>query len=202
MAFTIPWDENEPDGSEQASTLDTELQNLKVSVRERLEDLIPDWANDAEDPKTLAQTAIAHSPRCVIERRADLTISDNSQTDVTWDTEAVDVGGMFDIGSPTQITIPASSGGFYLILVNVIFEPNATGRRYVGVVNGTTFLARYTDSAADANNWHGSVSWMGSLAAAAVLTVHVYQNSTGNLNLEGTAPFYNSISVIRLAATE
>lgn len=54
MAYQIDWDENSPDGATTlASTIDSELQDLKTSIRERLEDIIDDWQDDGTDPKLL-----------------------------------------------------------------------------------------------------------------------------------------------------
>lgn len=53
MAYTVAWDETAPAGADNANELDTFIQNDKIAVRERLEDLITDWAVDATDPKTM-----------------------------------------------------------------------------------------------------------------------------------------------------
>lgn len=56
MVYAIAWDEATPVGATtSASDIDLELQNLKISIRERLDDLIGtgNWANDAVDPKEL-----------------------------------------------------------------------------------------------------------------------------------------------------
>ncbi len=54
MAYGIPWDEAGPSGATTpADTIDTELQNLKISIRERIEDVICDWADDSVNPKVL-----------------------------------------------------------------------------------------------------------------------------------------------------
>lgn len=51
MAYTDAWDEGVPLGTAAANTLDTIIQNLKRSMRERLEDSFPDWTDDLVDPK-------------------------------------------------------------------------------------------------------------------------------------------------------
>ena len=62
MAYTVPWDEASPDGAiTPAADIDVELQNLKTSVAERLEDVIPDWRDDLVDPKVLAPYVIDNS---------------------------------------------------------------------------------------------------------------------------------------------
>ena len=55
MAYSIAWNEAAPVGaSVSASTLDTELQNLKKSVRERMNDILGNvWETDADNPKAI-----------------------------------------------------------------------------------------------------------------------------------------------------
>ena len=62
MAYVIPWDEASPDGAiTPAAYIDVELQDLKTSVAERLEDVIPGWRDDLVDPKVLAPYVIDNS---------------------------------------------------------------------------------------------------------------------------------------------
>lgn len=57
MAYNVAWDESLPDGDiTAADDLDTELQNLKTSLRERLEQVIPDFGDDLVDPKVLIKS--------------------------------------------------------------------------------------------------------------------------------------------------
>lgn len=51
MAYTKGWDESAPSGNLPANQLDTALQETKTALRERLEQIIPHFANDAFDPK-------------------------------------------------------------------------------------------------------------------------------------------------------
>lgn len=51
MAYNVGWDESVPAGSTNANTLDTVIQEMKESLRERLEDTFPNWADDLIDPK-------------------------------------------------------------------------------------------------------------------------------------------------------
>lgn len=53
MAYVFPWDETYPAGSSDAATLDTIIQNVLKTLRERLEDPFPDWTDDAVDPKRI-----------------------------------------------------------------------------------------------------------------------------------------------------
>jgi hypothetical protein len=54
MVYNIAWDETQPDGSEAASTLDTEFQEFKESIRERMNNILDSttaWETDGDDPK-------------------------------------------------------------------------------------------------------------------------------------------------------
>lgn len=68
MAYSRSWSEGTPTGSSNPSTIDEELRNLKLAFRERIEDLLPDWANDGVDPKLVNQSFIQ------IHSLADVTI--------------------------------------------------------------------------------------------------------------------------------
>lgn len=55
MVYSIGWDASSPDGAiTPAADIDEEIQNLKTSLGERLVEVIPEWADDGEEPKKLA----------------------------------------------------------------------------------------------------------------------------------------------------
>lgn len=55
MAYAQGWDASSPDGAlTPAADIDVEFQNLKVAIGERLAEVIPEWADDLEEPKKLA----------------------------------------------------------------------------------------------------------------------------------------------------
>lgn len=61
MAYTQVWDNSTPDGAiVQAATLDTEIQNLKKAITERMNDLVgaTNWETDAVDPKLIQPASI------------------------------------------------------------------------------------------------------------------------------------------------
>jgi len=55
MAYTVSWDEGVPVGATTpASDIDIEIQKVKTSLRERLEQVLPDFDTDGVDPKKLS----------------------------------------------------------------------------------------------------------------------------------------------------
>lgn len=56
MAYTNNWDETDPDGAVvAASDIDREIRQVKVDVRERLEQVIPGFGDDSVDPKVMGE---------------------------------------------------------------------------------------------------------------------------------------------------
>jgi hypothetical protein len=55
MAYTNPWDNSQPVGTDPAADLDTFIRNLKVDISDRMDDLVGVgiWADDLEDPKPI-----------------------------------------------------------------------------------------------------------------------------------------------------
>lgn len=58
MAYSVAWNESTPVGAATlASDIDLEIRNLKVSISERMSQLV-DWDTDATDPKVLLNAAL------------------------------------------------------------------------------------------------------------------------------------------------
>lgn len=53
MVYSRAWDEAAPAGSVDANTIDTEIQNVKEDVRERMNNIVRDWDDDSVDPKPI-----------------------------------------------------------------------------------------------------------------------------------------------------
>jgi hypothetical protein len=99
MAYGIPWDEAAPSGATTpADTIDTELQNLKISIRERIEDVICDWADDGVEPKTLCAEILGEA----------------LGTQFVWIAHDADIGddvSVVDTGSPIYLSIAVTTDG-------------------------------------------------------------------------------------------
>jgi hypothetical protein len=135
-------------------------------------------------------------PHCRVYNSASLTISNNTRTAVTFNSERVDVGGMHSTSSNTsRITI--TDAGFYLISGSVEWAANATGHRNCEIrLNGTTLIAISADSVVGATTHQQSVSTLYQLAAADYIEMTVFQLSGGNLNLSVAANYSPELSAI------
>lgn len=185
MAYTVPWDEGSPIGaSTPANTIDTELQNLKISMRERLEDLINDWANDLVDPKTFNLDAFPPQPKVELHRVAPAqTIPNDTETAIIWNSEIEDVGDMWDSGDPTKIVIP--SNGLYLVAAMAFFEPNANGSRYLKLSQSRYSWPIFVDSSPGLLTYSELylAAHPGNFQTSDEIVIKVYQDSGGGLDL-------------------
>jgi len=194
MAYTVSWDEASPDGSENANTIDTEIQNLKISIRERMNQILSNaWETDGNDPKTL----VASNPeRASVSKTAAQTISNGSATGVTWATEDVDVGDLVDLGSNnTRITIATT--GFYLITTSINWDTGSTGIREVRFdKNGIGNPIAQQEVPAQSFGTGQVLSWMGPLTAADFIEVIVYQTQGAGLDILSNFSNFSCIALV------
>lgn len=183
MTYSIPWDESTPDGSEAANTIDTEIVNLKIAIRERMSEILPDWDTDLIEPKL----PIFGYPRVEAIRASNQAIGASAYAQVTFSAPTVNNGTMWSAGNPTRITIPAGLTGFYLVVGYGQYEANAAGSREFALkVNGTLdedsrVMMHDNDSGVDSGL---SFTWMGQLTAGDYLELTTWHNSTTDpLNL-------------------
>lgn len=127
---------------------------------------------------------------CSLYRSSSQTISNATNTNLTFDTELYDTDAYHSTSTNTdRITIPSGKAGKYLITASAAWPSNATGERSMRLLkNGST---------SDNNNcvWAGFGSSSGNTimvvsrvvdaAVADYFTLRVYQSSGGNLDVYG-----------------
>jgi len=123
MAYAIAWNESNPVGASTAmSDVDAELQNLKKSIRERMNDILENaWETDASNPKLLIEYDKAR-----IYLSGTQTVADASPAGwvgVTFGAESYDVGSLWVVGTPARFTIVKD--GKYRIYLNIPFDTGA-----------------------------------------------------------------------------
>jgi hypothetical protein len=121
-----------------------------------------------------------------VRRAANQALTTAVGANISFDTEEEDTDAYWAAGSPTQFTIPASSGAVYNITCTAVFEANATGSRsLVIVLGGLTLIGGQCNNgtATDSTRLHATTGPI-RLAAADVITFSVVQRSGGNLNIQ------------------
>lgn len=88
----------------------------------------------------------ADAPGCLLFAIGPQSISDNTATALTFDTEQRDIGGYVSL--PGTITIPTSHFGLYLIQCDFYFDGHATPNKYrevyISVAGHTQFFTNST----------------------------------------------------------
>lgn len=83
MAYTKAWNESAPLGTADAGTLDTIIQDVKVSLRERLEQVIPNFGTDATDPKILLEG----SARILVDTTSNMPANPDFEGQCFWSSD-------------------------------------------------------------------------------------------------------------------
>lgn len=125
------------------------------------------------------------------------SIGNNSFTDLTFDSETFDDSNFHSTSSNTnRLTVPIA--GTYLISGGVRFASNTTGNRQVRILlNGTTMIARDQRSAST-GVVYSNVTTTYRLNASDYVTLNVFQDSGGNLNVEREASWSPEFRIYRL----
>lgn len=128
---------------------------------------------------------------------ATQAITNNTNTAVSFQSTAWNVGTIWAIGSPTRVTIPTS--GWYSVVVNAKWANNGTGRRSAGYrINGGATYWALQQTAANGVDTTTGIGYA-ELVAGDYLEIIVFQNSGGSLNLTGGSEADSSASVSLLA---
>ena len=194
MAYSIVWNEAAPIGATvTAATLDTELQNLKKSIRERMNQLTSTaWETDGDDPKKLLSHAIGE-PRAKVTASGTQSISDNTATSVAWNSETYDSDGMHDNATNNErLTIVSGEDGIYLFGALITFASNTTGIRTITVrKNGSGIFSSIVAPASSTTSMVVVFPPL-DLVATDFIDLQVLQNSGGALliHVSGTDSFW------------
>lgn len=152
-----------------------------------------------------SQTVDSAVAGCRVYNSANISVSSGSYTALTFDSERFD---SFDNTASTyhstsantdRITIPAGLGGYYLIGAHVEFAANSTNRRGIRLIHsvGSAVIAA-EEQQSTANDMGLSITTLWSLAATEYVTVQVWQNSGGALNVQASAKYSPEFWAIRV----
>lgn len=162
------------------------------------------------DPTTGGEIDPGDEMRAKVYKSASQVIANNTLTDVTWDSEDFDLGGLHSTSSNTErITVPTGGDGIWLLVATGSWEGrNAVGGRTAVQIfkNGTTRIG-IAEETPDAASGDGNLGTTYSavaivpLVAGDYVNVKVQQNSGGDLDLLGGAVDLASFTACRIFAS-
>jgi hypothetical protein len=120
-------------------------------------------------------------------KSANQTISNGTGTIVSFDSESYDTNGFHDnVTNNSRMTIPSSYAGKYLITAMFYYASNATGYRELSIKKNGSFITYfYAPGNSQPNTIQGSLVL--NLTVGDYIQLNAYQNSGGNLDLNGAA---------------
>jgi hypothetical protein len=141
---------------------------------------------------------------CRLYMSTNQTISNNTQTALTYQAESFDTNGFHSTSTNTsRITIPSGYTGYYLVQTQAVFVANGTGARFSKVYkNGTTDVS--TGRRVSNLSSTTETSLVGSdilyLTAGDYIEHFVLQTSGGNLSMNQDAEAFTGFNVQFLGA--
>ena len=142
-------------------------------------------------PAWVSPTAAGYVGCAVYKVTTAQTISNDTDTQITFNAEDWDTDGFHDNTTNNErITIPAGKAGKYLLQTTILFADNSTGVRSVSIKkNGATLLGGALDPALNGFQQRVAHLYVANLAVADYVTVQVNQNSGGNLNVNAVQEY-------------
>ena len=132
---------------------------------------------------------------CRAYNTSNITASNTTWTNLTFNTESWDSGTIHDIGSNTQnFTVPVA--GKYLVRASVYWAANSTGLRQIRVTNGGTATGEVGTTVGSSNAFSQQYMDVVSCSASDVLVFQVWQSSGGNLDVQQVTTYGISAAVI------
>jgi hypothetical protein len=140
---------------------------------------VPSWATPASG-STFSGAFVYNS--------ADQSISNSTNTTLTWNTESFDVGGYHDTSTNTsRFTVPTGKTGYFLFTANIGWGNSASGIRQLFFLKNGTAIATIESTTSSAGFVEQSPSITVSLSATDYLEIRVWQNSGGSLDVRNAS---------------
>lgn len=130
-------------------------------------------------------SATVANPYAFVSRAAAQSISDNTITAVSFDTETTDVSGIYSSGNPTRLTIPGSGNKLATVSVMVNWAVNSTGIRRTFIYKNGNLDQNGYDQGPSVSTVDTAIqsTFQIEVVGGDYLEIRVYQNSTGSLNV-------------------
>jgi hypothetical protein len=114
------------------------------------------------------------------------SISNSTFTACLWTSNTYDTDAIHDTSSNTdRFTVPAGKGGKWAISASVLFAGSSTGERRIAIYkNGSAANTDQRINGQGSGGLTASVNSVFNLVATDYLSVYVYQDSSGSLNID------------------
>jgi hypothetical protein len=132
------------------------------------------------------QSGATRVPTAKVTRSTNQTISNSTNTLISFSAEAWDTDDLWTVGSPTRLTI--QTGGYYALTAGTLWASDPTGRRLTEILlNGSTVLTRSEDPPHSGTSGNAQiVATIASLSAGDYVELRVFQSSGGSLDIVAT----------------
>jgi len=111
------------------------------------------------------------------------SISNNTATLITWDSENFDTSAFHSTSSNTsRITIPTGKAGYYMFTTYGFFDSNALGNRRIDIRKNGSLIRSWPSSSTTSTFTGLNLTCVLSLAVGDYIEVAVFQSSGGSLN--------------------
>lgn len=136
---------------------------------------------------------------CSLYKSASQSISNDTLTTVTFDSEFFDTDGYHSTSTNTsRITIPTAKAGKFLFVANVLWAANATGMRNMRLKKNGADVTEFCFNASSAGAGSTMFTFLIEAADADYFEATCYQNSGGARTINGTATDGTYFQAIRL----
>lgn len=140
---------------------------------------------------------------CSVYKNATQSLSNATQTAVTWQVEDFDTDGFHStVSNTSRMTVPTGKDGKYLITVSIGYAFNASGRRAINFYkNGSSYKSLFqVPPLGGSGSTVLTASCVLSLVATDYVEIYAYQDSGGSLNLNGASQDESAFAITYLGA--
>lgn len=151
------------------------------------------WGNSVK----AGEDFLANPPACRVYNNAGLSIPNNTETLLTFNSERFDTNTMHDtVTNPGRITF--NTAGLYIVTAHVDWASNAVGdRRTLFKLNGTTYIAWVENMPNNAGASTSQVlTTLYKFVAGDWVAAYGHQTSGGALNVNSTANYSPEFSAV------
>lgn len=138
------------------------------------------------------------TPAARVYNNANISISNSTWEDLTFNSELWDTDSIHSTVSNTD-RLTCQTAGWYVITGHVTFDSNNTGYRSVGIRwQGTDLIAVHREDAVASVDTIMSVATVIKLAVSQYVTLRVFQNSGGALNVNRDSRYSPEFMMVRV----